>query len=123
MNQADNLANHTTYPTLYPVIKFIHLNPTGMVRFDSNPEQFNSGPVLARLEASIAKCMDLDARIAALDEEVALNPQFVKKVNSTSGQGQGQGQGHSGGHFVEVDEGNGGPGPSVQSGNGVAGYF
>ena len=102
-----------------------HLFPpsTGMVRFDSNPEQFNSGPVLARLEDSIAKCMDLDARIAALDEEVALNPQFVKKVNSTSGQGQGQGHSVQGGHFVEVDEGNGGPGPSVQAGNGVAGYF
>lgn len=100
-----------------------------MVRFDNSPEQFNSGPVLARLEASIAKCMDLDARIAALDEEVALNPQFVKKVNSAGG-GGGQGQGHAGGqghgqggHYVEVDEGNGGPGPSVQPGNGAAGYF
>lgn len=61
----------------------------GMVRFDTNPERFASVNMLKKLESSIKESIRLDAQILAMDEEILLNPNYIKKSNlgsSSSGQ-------------------------------------
>ncbi len=51
-----------------------------MVRFDARPgEQYDSERFLVRLEAAVQKCVELDAELEQLDEEITLNPAFVKR--------------------------------------------
>ena len=52
----------------------------GMVRFDARPaEQFDSERFLLDLEAAVQRCMRLDAELEQLDEEITLNPAFIKR--------------------------------------------
>lgn len=52
----------------------------GMVVFRDEPEKYNGPEVLIKLEAELGACMDLDRKIFTMDEEIQVNPQFVKKV-------------------------------------------
>ena len=50
-----------------------------MVRFDSDPEQYDSIPMLNDLEENINACIALDKQLQTLEEEIILNPHFIKK--------------------------------------------
>ncbi len=61
-----------------------------MVRFDAGPtELYNSSHMLESLERQLRACIRLDTQIASLDEEILLNPTYVKRSSaaaaSTSG--------------------------------------
>ena len=60
----------------------------GMVRFDSEPEQFDSIPMLKNLEENINACITLDGQLQAMEEEILLNPNFIKK-NASAAQNAG----------------------------------
>ncbi|XP_075224412.1 COP9 signalosome subunit 3 isoform X2 [Lycorma delicatula] len=51
----------------------------GMVIFHDDPEKYNSPDMLQRLEYEMSMCTELDRRIQAMEEEILVNPQFVKK--------------------------------------------
>ncbi len=52
----------------------------GMVRFDARPaEQYDSERFLRRLEEAVQRCVSLDEELGALDEEITLNPAFIKR--------------------------------------------
>ncbi|TRY71112.1 hypothetical protein TCAL_02399 [Tigriopus californicus] len=51
----------------------------GMVRFDNNPEHFNSSEVLETLEAKITRCMALDNQLQSLTEVIETNSDYVKR--------------------------------------------
>merc|ERR1719331_2154652 len=55
-----------------------------MVRFSSNPENFDTMGVLRRIEANVDECIALDTKIAGLDEKITLNPSYIKKASSTA---------------------------------------
>ena len=59
----------------------------GMVRFDSDPEQYDSIPMLNNLEENINACIVLDKQLQTLEEEIILNPHFIKKNASVSNTG------------------------------------
>ncbi len=51
-----------------------------MVRFDARPaEQYDSERFLRRLEEAVQRCVSLDEELGALDEEITLNPAFIKR--------------------------------------------
>lgn len=52
----------------------------GMVIFRDEPEKYNGSEVLKKLEQQLISCMELDKQILMMDEEIQVNPQFVKKV-------------------------------------------
>ena len=56
----------------------------GMVRFSSNPENFDTMGVLRRIEANVDECIALDTKIAGLDEKITLNPSYIKKASTTA---------------------------------------
>ncbi|XP_017772366.1 PREDICTED: COP9 signalosome complex subunit 3 [Nicrophorus vespilloides] len=49
----------------------------GMVVFRDEPEKYKK---YMKLEAQLISCMELDRQILAMDEEIQVNPQYVKKV-------------------------------------------
>lgn len=51
----------------------------GMVIFHDDPEKYNSPTMLRRLEEEMAVCTDLDRKMQAMEEEIMVNPVFVKK--------------------------------------------
>lgn len=51
-----------------------------MVVFRDEPEKYNGSEILKTLDTQLVKCMELDKQILAMDEEIQVNPQFVKKV-------------------------------------------
>lgn len=51
-----------------------------MVVFKDEPEKYCGPEVLRGLETQLAICMELDKQILAMDEEIQVNPQYVKKV-------------------------------------------
>lgn len=53
----------------------------GMVVFRDQPERYSGPAVLAHLERQLARCMDLDRQILAMDEDIQVNPQYVKKTS------------------------------------------
>lgn len=55
----------------------------GMVIFHDDPEKYNSPDMLQRLEYEMSMCTELDRRIQAMEEEILVNPQFVKKSCGT----------------------------------------
>ncbi|KAJ8877951.1 hypothetical protein PR048_022414 [Dryococelus australis] len=55
----------------------------GMVIFHDDPEKYNSPAMLKALEYEMAVCTGLDSRIQSMEEEIMLNPQFVKKSCSS----------------------------------------
>ncbi|CAG9862126.1 unnamed protein product [Phyllotreta striolata] len=52
----------------------------GMVVFRDEPEKYSGPEVLKGLEEQLALCMELDRQILAMDEEIQVNPQYVKKA-------------------------------------------
>jgi hypothetical protein len=55
-----------------------------MVRFQSNPESFNTARVLCNLERDVVDCMALDKKITGLDDKITLNPNYIKKAANNS---------------------------------------
>nr|CAG4640802.1 EOG090X04TU [Eulimnadia texana] len=53
----------------------------GMVSFRDCPDKFNSPQTLHRLQKEISLCMELDAQIQRMEEEICVNPQYVKKAS------------------------------------------
>nr|CAI5839924.1 unnamed protein product [Callosobruchus analis] len=51
----------------------------GMVIFRDEPEKFSGPEVLKGLEEQLQLCMDLDKQILSMDEDIQVNPQYVKK--------------------------------------------
>lgn len=51
----------------------------GMVIFHDDPEKYNSPAMLCRLEDEMTLCTELDRRIQKMEEEILVNPQYVKK--------------------------------------------
>lgn len=52
-----------------------------MVVFRDEPGKYCGPEVLKHLEEQLAICMELDRQILAMDEEIQVNPQYVKKVS------------------------------------------
>ncbi|KAK5642280.1 hypothetical protein RI129_008447 [Pyrocoelia pectoralis] len=52
----------------------------GMVIFRDEPDKYGGPEVLKGLEAQLQQCMELDKQILAMDEEIQVNPQYVKKA-------------------------------------------
>lgn len=50
-----------------------------MVIFHDDPEKYNSPAMLKILEDQVTACMELDKKIQQMEEEIIVNPQFVKK--------------------------------------------
>ncbi|CAH1155598.1 unnamed protein product [Phaedon cochleariae] len=51
----------------------------GMVVFRDEPDKYGGPDVLKGLEDQLAMCMELDKQILMMDEEIQVNPQYVKK--------------------------------------------
>ncbi|ERL84974.1 COP9 signalosome complex subunit 3 isoform X1 [Dendroctonus ponderosae] len=51
----------------------------GMVVFSDEPDKYSGPGVLKTLEDELAICMDFNGRILNMDEELQVNPQYVKK--------------------------------------------
>ncbi|KAF2884217.1 hypothetical protein ILUMI_21952 [Ignelater luminosus] len=52
----------------------------GMVVFRDEPDKYAGPEVLKDLELQLQICMDLDKQILAMDEDIQVNPQYVKKA-------------------------------------------
>jgi len=50
-----------------------------MVRFDTNPERYNSVAMLKKLESNIVEAMGLDTEVLAMDEEICLNSSYISR--------------------------------------------
>jgi len=59
----------------------------GMVRFDTNPEKYNSVKMLRKLETDVENLVTLDSHIAAMEEEIMINPKYIKICGSLSVRG------------------------------------
>lgn len=51
----------------------------GMVVFRDEPDKYSGPQVLKTLEEELGLCMEFNNRILAMDEEIQVNPQYVKK--------------------------------------------
>ncbi|KAM3662008.1 COP9 signalosome complex subunit 3 isoform X7 [Ammospiza nelsoni] len=51
----------------------------GMVCFHDNPEKYNNPAMLHNIDQEMLKCIELDERLKAMDQEITVNPQFVQK--------------------------------------------
>uniref|UniRef100_A0A8D1NGA3 COP9 signalosome complex subunit 3 n=1 Tax=Sus scrofa TaxID=9823 RepID=A0A8D1NGA3_PIG len=51
----------------------------GMVSFHDNPEKYNNPAMLQSIDQEMLKCIELDERLKAMDQEITVNPQFVQK--------------------------------------------
>uniref|UniRef100_A0A8C0I5G1 COP9 signalosome complex subunit 3 n=1 Tax=Balaenoptera musculus TaxID=9771 RepID=A0A8C0I5G1_BALMU len=52
----------------------------GMVSFHDNPEKYNNPAMLHNIDQEMLRCIELDERLRAMDQEITVNPQFVQKV-------------------------------------------
>lgn len=50
-----------------------------MVIFRDEPDKYGGPDVLNSLEAQLSLCMELDKQILKMDDEIQVNPAFVKK--------------------------------------------
>jgi COP9 signalosome complex subunit 3 len=50
-----------------------------MVVFRDEPDKYGGPDVLKSLEAQLTLCMELDKQILAMDEDIQVNPVYVKK--------------------------------------------
>jgi len=55
----------------------------GMVVFHDDPEKYNSPNMLCKLEDEMTVCTELDRQIQKMEEEILVNPQYVKKSCGT----------------------------------------
>ena len=62
-----------------------------MVRFDTNPEKYNSVKMLRKLETDVENLITLDSHIATMEEEIMINPKYIKICGSLSVRGGGPG--------------------------------
>nr|CAG4643898.1 EOG090X04TU [Lepidurus arcticus] len=53
----------------------------GMVVFHDSPNHFDSPSTLQRLGKYVSLCMELDKQIQKMEEEILVNPQYVKKAS------------------------------------------
>lgn len=53
----------------------------GMVVFKDEPDKFSGIEVLRGLESQLAACVELDKQVTTMDEEIQVNPQYVKKAS------------------------------------------
>jgi COP9 signalosome complex subunit 3 len=51
-----------------------------MVVFRDEPDKYGGPDVLKSLEAQLTLCMELDKQILAMDEDIQVNPVYVKKI-------------------------------------------
>ncbi|XP_036692958.1 COP9 signalosome complex subunit 3 isoform X2 [Balaenoptera acutorostrata] len=51
----------------------------GMVSFHDNPEKYNNPAMLHNIDQEMLRCIELDERLRAMDQEITVNPQFVQK--------------------------------------------
>uniref|UniRef100_A0A8C9ST73 COP9 signalosome complex subunit 3 n=1 Tax=Scleropages formosus TaxID=113540 RepID=A0A8C9ST73_SCLFO len=51
----------------------------GMVCFHDNPEKYNNPAMLHKIDQEMLKCIELDEKLKAMDQEITVNPQFVQK--------------------------------------------
>ena len=75
--------------------------PTGMVRFDTNPERYNTVKMLRNLESDVENLISLDNHITTMEEEIRINPKFVKVHGNTGGSGMGS---RGGAVSAEIDD-------------------
>merc|ERR1712080_148806 len=65
----------------------------GMVRFDTNPERYNTVKMLRKLEFDVENLISLDNHITSMEEVILVNPKYVKTCgnpgSSLSGRGGG----------------------------------
>nr|CAG4638397.1 EOG090X04TU [Cyclestheria hislopi] len=53
----------------------------GMVLFHDNPDKYDTTNTVERLQKEVSYCMDLDAQVQKMEEEICVNPQYVKKAS------------------------------------------
>nr|XP_054763674.1 COP9 signalosome complex subunit 3-like [Lytechinus pictus] len=51
----------------------------GMVHFHDNPEKYDNPAVLRHVEQQMQHCISLDEKLKSMDQEIAVNPQYVQK--------------------------------------------
>ncbi|KAI5695119.1 COP9 signalosome complex subunit 3 [Diaphorina citri] len=73
----------------------------GMVVFNDNPQRFNNPLTFAQIESNIRACMHLDGKFQAMEEEILVNPLYVKKAASPSDEETGSSK--PGGRVMEVE--------------------
>uniref|UniRef100_A0AAR2L3R6 COP9 signalosome complex subunit 3 n=1 Tax=Pygocentrus nattereri TaxID=42514 RepID=A0AAR2L3R6_PYGNA len=56
----------------------------GMVCFHDNPEKYNNPAMLHKIDQEMLKCIELDEKLKAMDQEITVNPQFVQKTDQES---------------------------------------
>ena len=54
----------------------------GMVRFDTNPESYNSVKMLRNLESKVENLISLDNHISSMEEEIMVNPKYIKSMGN-----------------------------------------
>lgn len=59
-----------------------------MVVFRDEPDKYGGPEVLKGLEEQLAICMELDKQILEMDEEIQVNPQYVKRVSGVQDEDQ-----------------------------------
>ena len=72
-----------------------------MVRFDTNPERYNTIKMLRRLESDVENLINLDNHITTMEEEIVVNPKFVKLLGNS---GTGSMGGRGGAVSAELDD-------------------
>ena len=58
----------------------------GMVVFLDNPEKYNSARMFRKIEDEMKKCMETEEQLRKMDQEISLNPSFVRKIKATEGE-------------------------------------
>ena len=53
-----------------------------MVRFDTNPESYNSVKMLRNLESKVENLISLDNHISSMEEEIMVNPKYIKSMGN-----------------------------------------
>ena len=57
-----------------------------MVVFLDNPEKYNSARMFRKIEDEMKKCMETEEQLRKMDQEISLNPSFVRKIKATEGE-------------------------------------
>eukprot|EP00057_Strongylocentrotus_purpuratus_P015971 XP_011670445.1 PREDICTED: uncharacterized protein LOC105441226 [Strongylocentrotus purpuratus] len=57
----------------------------GMVHFHDNPEKYDNPAVLRHVEQQMQHCISLDEKLKSMDQEIAVNPQYVQKITRLCG--------------------------------------
>lgn len=74
-----------------------------MVRFETNPERYNTVKMLRKLESNVEHLINLDNHITTMEEEILVNPKYVKLGNAAGG-GAAAGMGRGGAVSADLDD-------------------